>query len=305
VSRPIVTVGLPTYNGARYLEATLESLLAQDLDDVEIVISDNGSTDATEQICREFAVRSRSLRYERAPQNRGAAWNYNRVLGMASAPYFKWAADDDVCEPTFLRRCVEVLEAAPRAVVAFPQTRLIDGDGREIGPLDDVDLDLRGADPIDRLARLLRHRLEWHPVFGVIRTDVLRDTRGIGAFVLADVAVLAELALRGEFHQVPEQLFLRRYHDERSVVANPSFEAHAAWYDPNRSRRGVWPQARLVRELLVRTREAPLPATSRGRAAAEVLRCWALPQWRLIGGEARLALARRAGGRPKNALRSS
>jgi glycosyltransferase involved in cell wall biosynthesis len=289
---PIVTIGLPTYNGERYLEETLESLVTQELDDVEIVISDNGSTDATESIGRAFAFRYPTIRYERVAENRGAAWNYNRVLALARGRYFKWAADDDVCEPSFLRRCVEVLDAVPEVVLAFPRTLLIDGHGGEIGPLDDDDLDLGAEDPVERLSQLLRHRVEWHPVFGLVRTDALRQTRGIGAFVLADVAVLAELAMRGRFHQVPERLFLRRYHDQRSIAANPSFEAHAAWYDPNRSRRGVWPQARLVRELLVRTREAPLTSTDKVRAAAAVLRWWALPNWRLIGGEAKLAVGR-------------
>jgi glycosyltransferase involved in cell wall biosynthesis len=288
-SGPLLTVGLPTYNGSRYLPATLESLAAQEFDDFELVISDNGSTDETEAICREHAACHPRVRYERVPENRGAAWNYNHVLASATGRYFKWAADDDICEPTFLRRCVEELEREPKAVLAYPRTLLIDADGEPLGPLDDSDLDLRHDDPVDRLAQLLRHRIEWHPVFGVIRTDALRRTRGIGAFILADAALLAELALEGRFHQLPDQSFLRRYHDQRSIAANPSFEAHAAWYQPDRPARSVWPQARLVRELLVRVAAAPLPARDRTRAAAAVVRWWALPSWRLIGGEAKRA----------------
>jgi glycosyltransferase involved in cell wall biosynthesis len=282
---------MPTYNGARYLQAAIDSILGQDHADLELVISDNGSTDGTEAIARAAAAGDPRVRYDRVETNRGAGWNYNRVLALARGPYFKWAADDDVCEPTFLRRCLDELEAWPEAVLAFPRTLLIDADGRPAGELDDDDLDLRDPDPVDRLARLLRHRVEWHPVFGVIRTGPLRRTAGIGAFPLADVALLAELAVLGRFHQVPERLFLRRYHDRRSVVANPSFRAHAAWYRPDRpAGRPVLPHARLVRELLARAARAPLPPPDRARAAAAVLRWWAGPHWRHIGGEVKVAL---------------
>jgi glycosyltransferase involved in cell wall biosynthesis len=287
--QPLVSIGLPTYNGARYLPETLDSLLAQDLEDFELIISDNGSTDATEEICRQVAGRDPRVHYERAAENQGAGWNYNHVLELAHGRFFKWAADDDICLPTFLRRCVGLLEDE-RAVLAWPQTLLIDGSGAALQALADDDLEGREADPIARLERLLRNRMEWHPVFGVIRTPALRQTRGIGSFVMADVALLAELSLRGQFHQVPERLFHRRYHEQRSIAANPSFRAHAAWYEPGRRDRPVLPNVRLVRELMVRAAEAPLPRRDRARAAAAIMRDWAIPHWRHIGGEGKIAL---------------
>lgn len=295
LGEPTVTIGLPTFNGATFLSKTLDSLLGQDYADFELVISDNGSSDETEEICRSVAARDARVRFTRVPSNRGAAWNYNRVLELARGTYFKWAADDDICRPGFLRSCVDRLDADRDAVLAWPRTLLIDEDDRPIGELADDDIELLSPDPIDRLSRLLRHRVEWHPVFGVVRTDVLRQTRGIGAFILADVALLAELALRGTFLQVDEVLFLRRYHAGRSLVANPSFEEHLAWYDPSMSsRRLVQPNLRLVRELLARTREAPLPPRQRVLASAAVLRCWALPHWRHIGGEVKRGLVTQA-----------
>ena len=294
-ARPLVSIGLPTFNGSRYLDDTIDSLLAQDLPDFELLISDNGSTDGTAEICRR-AERDRRVRVSRVEANRGAAWNYNHVLAMATGANFKWSADDDLCHPSFLRRCIEELEANPGAVLAWPQTTIIDGDGATVGPMDDGNLDLRDRDPAHRLAELLRNRVEWHPVFGVIRTDALRQTRGIGAFVSADIALLAELALRGHFHQVPERLFLRRYHERRSIAANPSFREHAAWYRPDRRDRPALPEARLLRELLVRVAESPLPAGDRARAALEVVRRRALPHWRHIGGEVKLALREALGG---------
>jgi len=289
-SAPMVTIGVPTYNGARFLESTLEALVAQDLDDHEIVISDNGSTDDTERICRRYESDPR-VRYERSYANRGAAWNYNQVLEVARGRYFKWAADDDICLPNFLSSCVAELERCPEAVLAWPRTVLIDENDQPFGQFDDADLDLRDPDPVARLAGVLDHRVEWHPVFGVIRTHILRRTSGIGAFVYADIALLAELAMLGGFHQVQADLFLRRYHDGRSLVANPSFEEHAAWYDPSRSaQKAVFPNLSLVRELLRRTATAALPPVDRLHASGVVMRHWAAPHWRHIGGEVKRAL---------------
>lgn len=287
---PIVTVGVPVFNGEPYLLDTLRSLLAQDEPRLEVVVSDNASTDGTQEICRVLAAQDDRLSYSRSASNRGAAWNYNRVLEQARAPWFKWAADDDLCEPAFVRRCLEALEdAAPGTVLAYPATVLIDADGDVLGPMDDSNLDLRDERPSARLARLLGNRLEWHPVFGVISTETLRTTRGIGRFPLADTVVLAELCLRGRFTQVGEPLFLRRYHDRRSIVAGPSFLEQLAWYDPDRRARAAFPQSRVTRELLAAVRRAPLDAQERARCTAVVLRCWTGPHWRHIGGEAKLA----------------
>jgi glycosyltransferase involved in cell wall biosynthesis len=287
---PKITIGLPTFNGARFLGETLESLLAQDAEDFEILISDNGSTDDTERICRSFS-RSSKVRYMRCPINKGAAWNYNNVLRAAQGRYFKWAADDDVCMPTFLSSCVDHLDNNDRAILSWPQTLLIDERGNAIRPLEDSNLELKSSDPVARLTRVLQNREEWHPVFGVIRTDVLRRTAGIGTFVYADVALLAELALIGEFHQLRETLFLRRYHQDRSLMANPSFQAHAAWYKPERpAGRAVLPNATLVRQLLRRARSPSLSFSERNRASVAILRHWALPHWRHIGGEYKRAL---------------
>jgi glycosyltransferase involved in cell wall biosynthesis len=288
---PLVSIGVPVYNGEAFLAETLESLLAQDEPRLEILVSDNGSVDGTESICREMAHRDPRLIYTRFDVNRGAAWNYNRVLQMATAPWFKWAAADDLCERSFVRRCLEALDdAGADTVLAYPETLIIDDVGRPVAQMDDSNLDLRDEAPAARLDRLLRNRFEWHPIFGVIRTDVLRQTRGIGAFPLADTVTLAEICLRGRFVQVPERLFLRRYHDKRSLVAGPSFVEQLAWYDPSRAARFVLPQARVSRELLAAVARAPLTARAKARCQAVVLRRWTGPHWRHIGGEVKLAL---------------
>src|SRR4051812_40201078 len=103
MQRPYVTIGMPVFNGARFLERAIDTTLSQDFTDFELVISDNASTDATEDICRSYLARDPRIRYERLPQNRGAAWNFGNVLVRAdpSSRYFKWSAADDEHAPNY------------------------------------------------------------------------------------------------------------------------------------------------------------------------------------------------------------
>src|SRR5437879_5289624 len=121
-SPPRVTIGMPVYNGEARLATALDSLLAQDYRDFELIISDNASTDATGSICHDYARADGRIRYYRHPQNMGAAHNFQRVLQLARGQYFMWAAYDDLWDPDFLTRCLAVLETDPSAVLAYPQT---------------------------------------------------------------------------------------------------------------------------------------------------------------------------------------
>src|ERR1700753_3521498 len=113
---PRVSLGMPVYNGEKYLEAALDSLLAQTFTSFELIVCDNASTDGTQAICERYAARDSRIRYERNERNMGASWNFNPVYSLARAPYFKQAAHDDLCEPEFLERCVAVLDRDPDVV---------------------------------------------------------------------------------------------------------------------------------------------------------------------------------------------
>ena len=121
---------MPVYNGESFLEHSLSRILAQDLGDFELVISDNASTDRTGEICQEFAGKDARIRYSRFERNMGAARNFNQVFKLSSGKYFKWATHDDMIAETYLSRCVEVFEnGPPDLVLVYPRTVLIDEDG--------------------------------------------------------------------------------------------------------------------------------------------------------------------------------
>jgi glycosyltransferase involved in cell wall biosynthesis len=289
MSQPLVSVGLPVRNGDEFLGAALRSLQDQDIEDLEIIVSDNGSTDATPEICREATRADPRVTYRRHDTNRGAAWNYQHVFRAAGGRYFKWAAHDDLCRPSFLRRCIEALEADASAVLAYPRTDAIGDVGAPGAPFAD-DLALVEDDPADRLARLFGEVADYHPIFGVIRSEVLADTGVMGGYVGADIVTLAELAMRGRVLEVPERLFVRRFHDRTSVRANPDARSRALWFDPSRRWRAPMPIVRLSAELVRAVARSPLDLVTRGRCAAVVARRWGAPRWRDMAGELRRAL---------------
>ncbi len=123
---PRVSVGLPVYNGENFIKDALDSILAQTFEDFELIISDNASTDGTQQICRQYTSKDQRIRYIRNDGNIGASKNFNQVFELSSGEYFKWIAHDDLCAPEFLERCVEVLDQDPSIVLCFARPKAID-----------------------------------------------------------------------------------------------------------------------------------------------------------------------------------
>lgn len=297
MTSPRLSVGLPVYNGAEFLAESIESVLAQDLTDFELVISDNGSTDSTPDICAHYAARDARVRVHREPVNRGGAWNYNRVFSLAKAPIFKWQAHDDVCLPGMFRRCVPELEQAPPSVaLLFPETELVDAHRCPIrtGILPEP-LETRDPRPHRRLAHVLRHMTMVRPQFGFIRAAALRQTRLYDRIIAADFVLLAELALLGELWAVPEPLFQRRLHPRISTRASRGEAALLRWWDPTlRSTSHLFPpMLRLGSEYLRSIRRLPLPLRQRILCSAVALWVWHERELRNLAGHARQRLIRR------------
>ena len=232
---PPLSIGVPVYNGERYLAETLDSLLAQDFADFTVVISDNCSTDGTPDIAQSYAARDERVTVLRHPENIGAAANFSRLAQSARSPLFKWAAADDLCAPTFLTRCIDELGAHPEAVLAHARALMIDEDGEVLFPFSDHLVFLH-PDPAVRIREYIRQYRFSNAAFGVIRTDVLKQTSLIAPTVWSDVTMLAQLALRGGFAEVQEPLFLRRRAASSVGLGTLNRQQVQDWYHPGASR---------------------------------------------------------------------
>lgn len=264
-STPRVSIGLPVYNGERYIREALDSVLAQTFKHFELIISDNASTDRTAEICRAYVKADPRIKYFRNEENLGAAANYNRVFRLSSGTYFKWTAHDDIMAPAFLERCVEMLDCYPSAVLCYPKTLIIDENGERIEHYAD---NLKLASPrADERYRSYHQRFRvkktCNPIAGLIRSRMLNMTPLIGNYVASDMILLGELSLLGEFMEVPEYLFYRRIHPMTSVQANPGLADRAVWFDPGQKGRiqlTVW---RWFYEYVRAVMRAPLNLTER------------------------------------------
>lgn len=265
MAEPTISVGLPVYNGEPYLPRMIESVVNQDWEDFEFIISDNASTDDTPVICRDYAARDSRIRFDRRDYNEGAASNYNAVFAPARGEYFIWVCHDDLYEPSYLRACLNALRESPRAVVSYSTAKLIDEHDTVCGKYQDPVV-VHNACPVERLRGVLSDPHSWcHATMGLTRTQVLRQTRLVGGYIGSDHVLMAELALQGDFIQLPEPLFLRRVHGGQSpsLQANPTAESLAAWYDSRNTRGVACPRMRLLVEHTRAVHRAPLTLRQR------------------------------------------
>jgi Glycosyl transferase family 2 len=285
---PLLSIGLYLHNGDRFLEAAIDSILNQTFRDFELIISDNCSSDRSEEICRRFAAQDSRIQYYRSERNMGAGWNLRNVYFMATGKYFKWATHDDMIQPDFLRLCIDALEADDSLVVAHTLTRCIDESGQFIEHTDER-LRTSSLDPVVRARDLLLKGHEGSPFTGLIRLDALRKLPPRGGFAHSDRVLLLQLGLLGRFYEVPEHLSISTRHMGQAAWTMPERNRVGGfrltwrwgtlpapeWWDPARARKPAFPEWNAAKEFTRSVARAPL-------SKAQRLRCYtAIAHWAL------------------------
>jgi glycosyltransferase involved in cell wall biosynthesis len=233
--KPLVTVGVVVYNEGRFIRETIESLLAQNYEYLEIVICDNCSTDNSADICRAAAETDERIRYIRHDENIGAPANSIFALGEARGDYFIWAAGHDIWAPDLIGKCVDALEQNPGAAIAYGTSTWIDIEGNELQK-ESGWYDTRGLDPMLRFFFAFWGNA--HPILGVIRTRYLRAIPRIFTCIGADQILLTDLALRGDFIHVRDTSWCRRqprteesYAEKLKRYKSGEFGMAGSWID--------------------------------------------------------------------------
>ena len=230
---PRVSVGLAVFNGEDYVGEAIDSVLGQTYEDFELVISDNASTDQTEEICRAYAAMDPRVRYFRNDHNIGGANNENRTFLLSRGEYFRWLGHDDRFAAPLLAESVAVLDAEPSVVLCHTQVILIDADGNEIGLLDRNRAASEKAR--ERFCQLTGWDHGCEELYGLIRSDVMHKTRLQPNYTDSDRTLLAQLSLYGRFYQIPKPLFYRRIHQQGSTHVYPEWRERMAWFFPDMS----------------------------------------------------------------------
>ncbi len=285
---PAVSIGLPVYNGADYLATALDSLLDQDFDDLELVISDNASTDGTRDICEDYARRDARVRYSRNERNLGWLANFTRVLELATAERFMWASHDDVWSPSYVARLARGFSAGSDVMLVAGRTAYVTADGapHKLGSAGAPPSDVRPR--VDVAVQLLEeHATSWF--FGMYDRAKLRAT--IPALLTmpewgGDLLFLLRCCLRYDVAGDDDAVIYKRVRASRFQPSTP--DAKRIW------------QRDFTRGVLGEIASAPLSVGDKAQIARVVPRyLWRIVvnegQPRSVGQWARRALRKPAG----------
>jgi glycosyltransferase involved in cell wall biosynthesis len=214
--KPRVSVGLPVFNAEKYLDQAINSILKQTYSNFELIISDNSSTDRTQDICMAYAAKDPRIRYFRNEINLGAAPNFNRVFKLSESEFFKWAPYDDLVAPDFLTRCVEILDENPKIILCYSKIKIIDEKSDYVVDYDPGP-DTSSLKPHERFRNLVLKPEYAVQQMGLFRSEILKKTELMGSYPSSDEVFLAQVTLLGEFYELPERLYLYRRHSEQST----------------------------------------------------------------------------------------
>jgi len=228
--KPLVSIGLAVFNGEKYLEQAINSILSQTFTNFELVICDNNSSDRTEIICHQYAAKDPRIRYHRNPTNIGGVNNENRTFELSKGKYFRLMAHDDLLAPTLIEKSVAILEENPKIILCYSDIIIIDSEGKQ----QDV-IKLRvGTEgkPYQRFRRLATKEHRCEATYALVRADILAQVDPQRNYSDSDRTFLSELGLYGKFYQIDEPLFYKRYHQERSIEVYGDRYKRMAWFDP-------------------------------------------------------------------------
>lgn len=277
----LVSIGLPVRNAGSRVADVVRSVLAQDHDNLELLISDNASTDDTEEVCRELAKSDSRIAYHRQAHNIGLMNNFVYAMRTAKGTYFRWIGDDDRLEPAFVARCLDAFEADPRLLLVTTGISYAGPEGSAESAAY-TGTELASDDPVDRFAEMLRllnaSHLMIDPLYGMTRRETAAAIPRRN-MLREDEVFATKLALAGPWRHVPEVLAHRVWKRERTNAIGrrlgvPSWQWHFA-------------TTLQAREMLRWVRQVELTDEQRRRARRAVYDMYLRRQSRVLRGRAR------------------
>lgn len=214
--KPLVTIGVPVYNGAKFIRDALDSACTQSYENLEIIVSDNASTDGTWEIVQDYARRDARFRCYRNPENIGIFANFQRPIDLADGKYFMWLAHDDLCAPTLIEKMVKEMEANSELVLCASDIKVIDNEGNFLyeQKLSEIYLD-RKWQAARREFFKYPQTTSFMAIYGLYRTSVLKLLGSIkplwrGRTLGGEAIYIAQFATAGRVQAVPESLKIAR-----------------------------------------------------------------------------------------------
>lgn len=283
-SDTLVSICLPVRNAGTDVRSVIKSVLAQDHERIELVISDNASTDETEEVSRELAKSDGRIAYHRQPENIGLLNNFMRTMALAKGVYFRWIGDDDALETDFVTRCLDEFAQDARLILVTTGIAYIGSNGLAQTALYDG-TQLRSDDPVERFSEMLRLLNASHllidPLYGMMRRDVVAAIPRRN-MIREDEVFATKLALAGPWGHVPDVLAQRHWKQgSLGTIARgldvPSWQSHLS-------------STLQCREILTWLHRADLTDAQRSRARRAVYWMYARRQRRTVAHRGRKLL---------------
>ncbi len=205
---PLVSIGTPVYNGEDFIRQAIESVISQDYPNIEMVISDNASTDSTQSICEGYAMKYPQIKYYRQPTNLGMNANFNASLELAQGDFFCWLSHDDFLAPNYISKCINVLDLHPQAIACCSEINFVNYDGsiREGWTKAYKNFDALNKDVVGRVHELIS-KVGWFALYSIFRIDILKSISRCQDRYPDDVLLMLEWLLAGEIANIPEYLY--------------------------------------------------------------------------------------------------
>ena len=218
-----VSIGLPVYNGERFIQKKIESILKQTMGNFELIISDNASTDKTVELIEDFVKKDDRIRFFKHEQNMGAIWNFNFVLQQAKGDYFMWTAVDDISMPTFIEKNLEVLKINSKVACSISRVQLY-GDAtdqlklnqsdsrlvklvkkfkRDFGHIDSYPASGPYKKRVNEYFKNLRHSQIF---YGIYRIKQIQNAFVKNSFIMTDSCTTLNILKFGELYVIDEVL---------------------------------------------------------------------------------------------------
>lgn len=220
-----ISIGMPVYNGQRFLKERLNSILNQTYSNFELIISDNASTDLTPKICQEYTLKDKRIRYVRQDNNMGPLWNFKFVLKQSVNEYFVWAAIDDQWHPEFLQKNIDILEKNENVVCSIGDVTYSDVINYEFKINNDTqkNFEYRYVKPAygtyESKVRTYLKFFQASMIYGLYRREKLQKSITMNnIFAASDLAIILNVLKYGDLHVINKNLLHRYSKSSHSII---------------------------------------------------------------------------------------
>ena len=216
--QPLVSIGLPVYNGEASIEKTIKSLLLQDYTNFELIISDNGSTDRTPWIVKKLAQQNPKIVFHRSNENRGLIWNFNRVFNLSNGEYFMWASHDDEHAKNYISSCLREIQKRPTAALCAPNTVATWGKDNTKIWVSNLGSFADKTEPKTRYLETLKH-FPAVALYGIYRSSFVKKTNLLPQVIGGDLLFIQNLSMYGDIIGFNEILFTYHQRENWNTVS--------------------------------------------------------------------------------------